>query len=111
MGETCIFCLDDIKERNQVINPIGCACQIKAHGSCLQTWFEQKNQYECPICHTVSQANPILPFVHVLYVREEPPSRYRVPNANQQKCIGCCCLVLIFWSISLIILDYVYRKG
>ena len=98
-----MFCLDPIKEHEQAFNPIGCPCLYKSHGSCLQMWFEQKNQYECPICHTVSQLNPIQA-THIqptiMIIRQQDPYN------SHQKCLGGCCLGLIVWVIIINLVNY-----
>jgi hypothetical protein len=107
-----MFCLEPLKQNEQVINPIGCQCDFKSHGPCLQLWFEQKQQYECPICHTVCVSNPVQQAQHVIvYVNREQPriSENQITHA-QQKCIGMCCLILIGWALSMTILDFVLKK-
>ena len=105
-----MFCLEAVKSTEMVLNPIGCDCQFKSHGSCLQAWFEQKNQYECPICHTVSvPAPPQHPVYQIVYVQRESPqqsSESRITQA-QQRCVLACCLGWLFWSIFISVLEYV----
>ncbi len=118
MEETCMFCLDTLKQNEQALNPIGCQCEFKSHGQCLQVWFEQKQQYECPICHTVVNVNPIPTTIQVVYVRQEPEAQaeterrmtQRQITERQQKCVGVCCLMLIIWSTTLVILDFIFRN-
>ena len=104
-----MFCLETVKLVEVAFNPIGCPCQYKSHGSCLQAWFEQKQQYECPICHTVSISNPTQPVVRIVYVQREQEVT-RIPERHQ-KCVGYCCLGIVFWVIFINILDYIlYRR-
>lgn len=108
MEEACIFCLDPIKESECIGNPIQCTCNYKAHGSCLQNWFEQKNQYECPICHTVVVQPPVQPPFQVVYVQmpQQPEQQPRISKA-QQRCAAMCCFTLMGWAIFVSILEYV----
>lgn len=98
-----MFCFDPLKPTDQVGNPIQCNCNYKAHGSCLQNWFEQKNQYECPICHAVVVPPPL----QVVYVQMPPaPEEPRITR-GQQKCVAMCCLSFLGWAIFVSILEYV----
>ena len=115
MEETCMFCLEPLKQNEQVINPIGCQCDFKSHGPCLQVWFEQKQQYECPICHTVCVPNPTeqnqQPIVQIVYVnREQPRISENQITRGQQKCIGMCCLIIISWGLAMTIIDLIFRR-
>ena len=111
MEPTCLFCLDPIKD-NPAQNPIGCSCKIFLHPECLQQWWNQKQQIECPVCHTIAILNrqpepqENLQIVY-LPMNEETPQRIR---RSQEKCIGFCCLGLLLWSLSLVILNYVFEK-
>ena len=104
-----MFCLDPVKRNEVAFNPIGCSCQFKSHGNCLHEWFEQKHQYECPICHTISIPNPtqqqVVRFVYV----EEAPQYNSLIDQRHQKCIGFCCLTLVGWSLIMTILDLIFR--
>lgn len=103
-----MFCLEVVKSNEQVINPIGCNCQFKAHGPCIQSWFEQKHQYECPICHTVCLPNPVqLPVV--VYVERPRQSGSTEITQTQQRCVAACCLGLLFWALFVTVMDYVVR--
>jgi hypothetical protein len=111
MEKPCLFCLESIKE-NPAPNPIGCQCKIQAHEKCFHVWFEEKQQMECPICHTVSVPNHIVnETIHVVYMntyrerQREEGERYR----RNEKCMGLCCFVLLGWTIGLTILELVYR--
>ena len=106
-----MFCLENLKSTEAAMNPIGCRCNFKSHGPCLQTWFEQKNQFECPICHTVSIPSPLTQPVQIVYVQRVPPIlRYRELTDGQQKCIGLCCISLVGWFIFTLILEYAVVK-
>ena len=96
MAENCMFCLDEVKPNEEILNPVGCSCLFKAHGSCLQSWFEQKNQYECPICHAVVNLNPLQP-VHVVYIQERPSESGLV--RRHRWCLGMCFVISIFWGL------------
>jgi hypothetical protein len=104
-----MFCFERIKSTELALNPIGCPCQFKSHGSCLQAWFEEKNQYQCPICHTVSVPYPVQQSVVQVVRLEEPRrSRYAEIPERQQRCIAFCCLTLLLWALGLTILEYLY---
>lgn len=112
-SETCMFCLEDLKAQESSSNPIGCHCSYKSHPSCLQTWFEQKNQYECPICHSVSIPNPIHATnnpIQVIVVRREQSNMLEDINMSNQKCMGWCCMGMIVWTIVVNIIDLVLRS-
>lgn len=104
-----MFCLDSIKSNEFALNPIGCQCQFKSHGSCLQTWFEQKNQYECPICHTISVPSPVQPVYQIVYVERDPPRPEGRITESQQRCVAACCLGWILWSIFLSLFELYFR--
>lgn len=109
MQDDCIFCFDPVKPSEQISNPIQCDCTFKAHGSCLQLWFEQKNQYECPICHTVIVQPPLQAPFQVVYVQmpqQEQERQFRMTKA-QQRCAAMCCFTLMGWAIFVSILEYV----
>ena len=107
MDETCMFCLESVKSNEQAMNPIGCTCHFISHGTCLQGWFEQKQQYECPICHAVCVVNPVQVPV-VVYVETARDSGQT--TIAQQRCVAACCLGLLFWALFVTILDYVLRS-
>jgi hypothetical protein len=109
----CLFCLEEIKENQGCPNLVGCGCEMNIHSQCLQAWFQQKQQMECPICHVVRVGNPI----H----RVEPPREYVIVHVqdnrnqeqiqrirSQEKCVGFCCLTLIFWWIGGLILEFAF---
>lgn len=111
MGDSvCLFCLEELKESERCPNVVGCGCEVKCHSSCLQSWFQQKEQMECPICHCVCVLNPIQPprdyiLVHVHALRDEDQIR-RIEF--REKCAGCCCLTILCWWIGVIILQYAF---
>jgi hypothetical protein len=110
MPDLCLFCLEELKESERCPNVVGCGCEVKCHISCLQAWFQQKEQMECPICHHVSVMNPIQPpreyvIVHVQALRNEDQIQ-RIQF--REKCAGCCCLTLLVWWIGGIILQYAF---
>lgn len=104
MEENCLFCLESIRG-NPTVNPPGCSCKIQAHESCLHAWFTQKQQLECPICHTVATPNPIVILIENRQLIEEENLFQR-----NQKLVAACCCVLMFWAISLTLLDRVFRE-
>ena len=107
-----MFCLETVKPNEAVFNPIGCNCKYIAHGSCLQTWFEQKSQYECPICHSVSIPNPIQPqpMYQIVYIQQHPTESQRILRRNNRKCAMYGCVALISMGIVMNILEAVLRR-
>ena len=108
-----MFCLESVKSVELAFNPIGCPCQFKSHGACLHAWFEEKHQYECPICHTVSVPNPVQPVYQIVYVqRDEPVNRSFYPLIPQrhQQCVGVCCLGFLLWWLALTIIELIFKK-
>jgi hypothetical protein len=116
MFPLCLFCLEEIKETQEAPNVVGCGCEIHTHPKCLQAWFEQKQEVECPICHTVSVPNPVhvapqqqnqreIVIIHVQASdRDERFLRLR----SHEISLGLCCCILIFWWIGGIILQYAF---
>jgi hypothetical protein len=111
MEHNCLFCLEPVKE-STTLNPIGCQCAIHAHEACFHTWFQQKQQLECPICHTVSIPNPV-PFdnIHIVYVQAPQERDMQRRVRNHEKAVAMCCCILLGWSIGLGILEVVFGKG
>jgi hypothetical protein len=106
MESSCLFCLEPIREAFPP-NPIGCPCKIQAHKQCFDAWFVQKNQMECPICHTIAIPNQIHDTIHIVYV-DTTQVQPRRQQANQQKNAAVfCCLLLMGWSIGMTIIDLV----
>lgn len=110
--QACLFCLD-LVEKEQGENPIGCACRIVAHRSCFTKWFEQKQQLECPICHTVAVPNRIAhENIHIVYINTRDVNRtQRREMRTQDKAALFCCCLLMGWSIGLTILNLAFEKG
>lgn len=105
-----MFCLESVKSTEVAFNPIGCSCQFKSHGTCLHAWFEQKHQYECPICHTVSMPNPVQPVYQIVYVQREEPSRQSPFSQRNTQCIAFCCFGFLLWWVILSIVEYATKK-
>lgn len=101
-----MFCLEVVKSNEQAFNPIGCQCHFISHGSCLHSWFEQKHQYECPICHAVCLISPIQPPVIVYIDRERQPERSDI-SRRQKQCMSICCLGVLFWALFMTVIEYV----
>lgn len=111
MNKVCLFCLEDI-EGSPLGNPIGCQCKIQVHDACFQTWFQQKQSLECPICHTVSVPTPFHhENVHVVFVREERRDSQERQRRSNQKAIAMCCCLLLGWSVGLTILEAIYSAA
>lgn len=108
MEPICLFCLESIKE-NSTQNPIGCQCVIRAHASCFRTWFHQKQQLECPICHTVSIPNPVVyDNIHIVYVQSGESRNTERRMRKHERAMAMCCCILLGWSIGLTILEAVW---
>ena len=112
MEPSCLFCLESTNKET-IPNPIGCACGINAHKECLESWFRQKQQMECPICHRVVVPNrSMLDNVHIVYIHQpvvEDTSMRRIWETNQKAAAFCCCLV-IGWTLGLSILEIIYGR-
>jgi hypothetical protein len=109
MESSCLFCLEVIREAFPP-NPIGCSCKIQAHKHCFDAWFVQKNQMECPICHTIATPNQIHDTIHIVYIdTTEVQPRHHQEN-QQKKAAVFCCLLLMGWSIGMTIIDVVSRS-
>ncbi len=84
-----MFCLDTVKGPDVCKNPIGCSCQFLCHTTCLDHWFQHKQQRECPICHTVS-----------IHVQEEAP-----PIVTPKRCASLLCILIILWILGFILVN------
>lgn len=110
MLPTCLVCLDPIKE-NPAPNPIGCQCRVHMHPACFQQWFEQKQQIECPICHTVSVPNRLAyDNIHIVYIQMAPDTSQERSFRTREKYMAACCCGLLLWTLVLVILDSVYQS-
>ncbi len=99
--EPCLFCFEPVSSTN----PLGCVCRFQAHKECLDKWFAEKNQMECPICHTVSFLNPIT----IIYIR---PTEERIrfnPIVRNERAGAICCFIFLAISFALTILNLVAR--
>lgn len=111
MQPSCLFCLETV-EKNLIPNPIGCACRISAHSACFEQWFSQKQQMECPICHTVSIPNAVavdnirIVFIDTTREREMHERRFR----GHEKAVAACCCLLMGWAIGITIIDLISRS-
>lgn len=94
MDQPCLICFEAVKdEMNE--NPVGCPCRLFAHRACLDEWFTQKQQLECPICHTVFLPNPLQAQLQMIYVTVSEVARHqreqqRRRNRDQWIMLGCC---------------------
>jgi hypothetical protein len=101
-----MFCLEEL-QNEKAENPIGCRCHYSSHGSCLQKWFEEKNQYECPICHCISVPNPMLhqdpvqPIYHTIYIEHIPQGR--IHNCEKKTFLFMCLIFLFTYCITRLI--------
>ncbi len=109
MQPSCLFCLETI-EKEKFENPIGCRCNIAAHRSCFEQWFIQKQQMECPICHTTAIPNPIVNNdIHVVYIDTTNVMEHQREYRRHEKSAAFCCCLLLGWGLGLTILDLVFQ--
>jgi hypothetical protein len=109
MQPSCLFCLEPV-EKEKLSNPIGCSCQILAHRSCFEQWFQQKHQMECPICHTVALPSPVaLEHVQIVYIDRTQVSETQRFRGHEKAVAFCCCL-LMGWALGFTVLDLIARS-
>lgn len=111
MNPSCLFCLEEVDKQN-LMNPIGCACKISAHPSCFEQWFQQKHQMECPICHTISIPNQIaMENIRVVFIdatNARPQIELNSLFRGHEKAAAFCCCLLMGWALGFTILDLVF---
>lgn len=100
MQDSCLLCLEEIKEESMP-NLTGCQCNVKCHKHCIERWFQEKKQIECPICHVVLIPVVLLP-IETVITRNQHMSR------PHERSIGVCCCLLIGWAIAFAIVESVY---
>ena len=111
MNSPCLFCLE-VVGKDTLANPIGCHCKLYAHTSCFEQWFQEKNQMECPICHTISIPNQIaIDNIRVVFVDTTNATlqiRRNTLFSKQGKIAAVCCCLFLFigWSLGSTILSY-----
>lgn len=112
MPPLCLFCLEELKESDVCPNVVGCGCELHTHPQCLQAWFQQKQEVECPICHTVSIPNPVRSAQQqqqqereIVIIHVQDPVQARHLQMREQ-CMATCCCMLLFWWVGGIILQY-----
>ena len=49
-NETCIICLEKINVAEDYLTTVCVKCNVMAHISCLNEWYQKKNKKMCPIC-------------------------------------------------------------
>lgn len=49
-NETCIICLEKMDLDEDYLTTVCVKCDVKAHVSCLNEWYQKKNKKLCPIC-------------------------------------------------------------
>lgn len=109
MQPPCLFCLEPV-EKQPISNPIGCHCKISSHTSCFEQWFQQKQQMECPICHTVSIPNQVaVENIRIVFVDNSNTERRERRYRGHEKAVAFCCCLLMGWAIGLTILDLVFQ--
>ncbi len=109
--QSCLFCLEIVKPSEKNQNIVGCQCQLVSHGSCLEEWFQQKNQIECPICHAISIPNPISTpqrEVIIIHVNRPQEEDYIGRFQRHDKCIGLCCVMILMWWIGGIAIQQMF---
>jgi hypothetical protein len=110
MQPSCLFCLEPV-QKDKLTNPIGCHCQIIAHRSCFEQWFQQKQQMECPICHTVSIPNQVaVDNIRIVFIDTSNTEARQRRFRGHEKAVAFCCCLLMGWGIGLTILDIVYQS-
>lgn len=109
--QTCLFCLEPVGNKDVIPNAIGCACRIAAHPACFEQWFQQKQQLECPICHTVSIPNAVaVDNIRIVFVDATQETSRRRTYRGHEKAVACCCCLLMGWAIGITIIDLVARS-
>lgn len=109
MNSSCLFCLEPI-EKDGIQNPIGCPCKVTAHQPCFRQWIQQKNQKECPICHTVSVPNQSsYENIHIVYVNTSSETRRRDTSRSNEKAAAFCCCLLIGWAVGITVLNLAFE--
>jgi hypothetical protein len=107
-SKPCLFCLENVDKNNSLQNPIGCHCSIIAHKQCFQTWFDQKQQMECPICHTLALPNPVvIDDIHIVYIDTTMVQEHRRRYRGHEKAIAFCCCTLLGWAIGISVIEAV----
>ena len=49
-NEICIICLEKMNLAEDYLTPVCVKCDVIAHVSCLNEWYQKKNKKVCPIC-------------------------------------------------------------
>jgi len=49
-NEICIICLEKMNLVEDYLTPVCVKCDVIAHVSCLNEWYQKKNKKVCPIC-------------------------------------------------------------
>ncbi len=109
-SKPCLFCLETV-EKQAIPNPVGCRCNIVAHQACFETWFEQKHQMECPICHTVAIPNPMaVENIRIVYVDMTREQDYHIRYRHHEKAVAFCCCLLIGWGVGISIINSLFVR-
>lgn len=107
MEPLCLFCLDPVKQ-DALQNPIGCHCTIVSHTKCFDVWFQQKQQMECPICHTVSLPSDVqVENIRIVFIDTTHRERIERHHRMNKKAAAFCCCLLLGFGIGFSILDYI----
>jgi len=93
--EPCMFCLEVIKNDEEVITLIlnqyergTCNCRIYTHVSCWMSYILHKGYAECPLCHTVIRvAQPTIPIIEnpsqeIHVIHNNQVYQYRIPSTS-----------------------------
>jgi hypothetical protein len=116
--EQCLFCLEETKDDNILIqipfqryyNRNACTCKIMTHVDCWMHYLLYKGRCECPICHRIYQEiappqgyiiveNPASHQVPVILIsRDEPPSRCVIIIKRTSMIV--ICIFFIFFIIA-----------
>lgn len=112
MEQSCLFCLEVIKEP-PLSNPVGCECKIQTHTTCIEKWFQEKQQLECPICHKSPADNMIIsmPIQNMLQTVQMTHVDLReARNRKHTRIIGLCACLSLGWGLGFLIIDILLRK-
>ncbi len=108
--DSCIICLGDSGTISSNHTHLGCKCNVPVHTNCWMQYVKTKRgTLECPMCHVITLANPIIGasitgldkelqqhiYSHSDFLREEK---------ERERCIGRClggCLVTWVLTIGL----------
>jgi hypothetical protein len=107
--DSCIICLGDSGTISSNNTHLGCKCNVPVHTNCWMQYVKTKRgTLECPMCHVITLANPIIGasitgldkelqqhiYSHSDFLREE---------RQRDQCVGrslACCMVSCVLTIA-----------